>query len=80
MKTTIEHPPPKRFGARYPWEDWFSQAEFTLLRGRDYLCRTSAMVQQVYQASTAERHNVKVKVTTAEDEQSIHVVVEGARE
>ena len=67
----------KKFGRRYPWGHWFGQRSFTLVRGRDYDCRTSSMAQQVYQASRRKGH--KIKIELPEDEMEIRVSVLGVR-
>jgi hypothetical protein len=37
----------ERKNRRYPWERWFNQAEFVLVRGRDFDCRTDTMIQML---------------------------------
>lgn len=56
----------KRCGRRYPWEQWFRARRFTLKRGLEYDCRTSSMVQAVYQAAARMGRDVSIEV--AEDE------------
>jgi hypothetical protein len=31
----------------YPWDDWIGRGKFTLVEGRDYLCRSDIMAQQI---------------------------------
>lgn len=52
--------PPKKFGRRYPWSDWFGRGKFSLTRGHEFDCEPAAMAQVVYRA--AKRHGVEVTV------------------
>lgn len=45
---------------RYDWEKWFKRREFTLEKGRDYVCSQSAIAQQI--RSEASRRGVSVHV------------------
>lgn len=46
---------------RYPWERWFAQTRFTLLRGVDFHCSTSSMTQLIRQNASNRRKGVLVK-------------------
>lgn len=66
---------PKFFGRRYPWKRWFSMPQFTLIKGRDYNGRTDTMAQQVRNAASRGRHNVKVSIQVPWDGESLTVYV-----
>jgi hypothetical protein len=36
---------------KYDWDDWFNRSFTVLIRGRDYRCSQSSMVQQVRNAA-----------------------------
>jgi hypothetical protein len=65
--------PPGKF--IYPWADWFSRPSFTLKRGRDYVCRSYIMRQQIY--SKAWEAKLKVRVEVSEDESYLTCYVDG---
>lgn len=71
----------KKFGHRYPWDDWFAKNEFILIRDRDFpgiaLHGMAAMVR-----NAASARGISVTVTIAERLQRIKVVIrsrEGAQ-
>lgn len=70
----------KRFGRRYPWEEWFSQKEFHLRQGIDFNGRVDTMDQQVRNAAGPERHNMAISVTIDSDGKGLRVKVFGSRE
>lgn len=73
LKGTIVPVKTKKFGRRYPWQSWFANARFSLVRGRDYDCLTSNMAQMVYRAAATA--SIKVAVATADDESELLVTV-----
>ena len=44
----------------YPWDKWLSKGRFTLVRGKDFICANSSMVQQI--RNRASRINKKLTV------------------
>lgn len=44
----------------YKWEEWFKERDFTIHRGRDYVCSQSGMAQQIRQAAT--RFGVRISL------------------
>lgn len=52
-----------RNNAKYAWADWFARGRFRLLRGRDYLCGTAAMAQQIRNAASLRRLSVEIEET-----------------
>lgn len=54
----------KKFGRRYPWEEWFALPVFYLIRGQDYSCMPHGMAQMV--RNNAAQRRVKVHVEIAE--------------
>ncbi len=63
---------------KYPWERWFAQDRFRLVRGRDYQVTTAGMLQQVRNAA-AIRYGVNIATRLGADGQSITVVVMNRR-
>ena len=60
---------------KYNWEKWFGRTGVTeLVRGKDYFCTQSAMIQQIRNA--AHRRRVKVRPIDCND--SIKIEVENA--
>ena len=57
---------------RYPWEEWFIRRTFTLTKGKDYLCSSVSMAQQVRNIASQYR----LKVSIDETEKGLFVVVE----
>ena len=60
---------PEKYGASYPWADWFSRLPVVLRRGKDYSYRTYSMAQAAYAA--ARRLGVRLTVGIAEDAKSL---------
>jgi len=52
----------KKTVVRYPWEEWFKRRLFTLLKGRDYLCDTYVMIQQVRNRAGQYNLSISTKV------------------
>lgn len=50
---------------KYNWEEWFGQDSFTLVRGVDYHCSQSAMVQNI--RNKAVKLGVRVNLEDAGD-------------
>lgn len=63
---------PKKFGRRYPWQDWFGRGEFTLLRGKDFHCKTHGMAAMVRNA--ASRHRIRIHMEQDELRLKIKVI------
>ena len=64
--------PAKRFGHRYPWDDWLALIEerpLTLLRGREFSIQPYAMVQLTYRA--ARMRGLLVSVSLEGDQLTI---------
>lgn len=62
LKSFAKHAP-------YPWEEWFSQKEFVLTRGKDFDCQTHGMVAQIRTA--VKKHlpkKAKVSIEVVEEE------------
>jgi hypothetical protein len=49
----------------YPWDSWFARESFRLVRGRDYDCPVSSIIQQVRNA--ASRRGLGVSVSEGKD-------------
>jgi hypothetical protein len=49
---------------RYPWEDWFSQDEFRLKRGKDFQCMPHGMIVQIRTYAASRRIKVAIKVVS----------------
>lgn len=56
-------PPAKRFGQRYPWDDWFSREEFTLTLGKDFTTTPWGMGVTVRSAALSRGIRVSVRLT-----------------
>jgi len=56
----------------YDWSSLFTRARFTLVRGRDYTCSQSSIVQQVRNAATQQEPPARVKIR----DEGTRVVVE----
>lgn len=57
---------------KYNWEEWFERDLTVLLRGSDYHCSQSTMVQTV--RNNASQRGVRVRVTDTDDSVVIRVV------
>ena len=55
----------------YDWDGWFGSGAFALVRGEDFACSMSAMVQQIRSAASIRG----IHVSIAEGEQTIQVKV-----
>lgn len=53
--------PKERTTERYPWHVWFSTPQFRLVRGKDYLCSTASMTQQVRNAANKRGVGVSIE-------------------
>lgn len=51
----------RRFGRRYPWEDWFSRGEFVVTR-RQHDCTLHGMAQMVRNVAARRRVRVSVRI------------------
>lgn len=61
---------------KYPWEEWFKEKITVIVRGEDYDCSQSSMVQSIRNRATLD--GLKVKVIDTDTE--IIIVVMGRRE
>jgi len=56
-----------KFGNRFPWRDWLTRSKFTLIKGKDYFCRSDSMAQAVRFAARrfgmVEKKTVHVKIS-----------------
>ena len=64
----------RKYGQRYPWEDWFSKGSFSLTKGRDYECQTHGMAGMIRNAANRFGKSVQVKIV---DNNRIEVKVMG---
>lgn len=71
-KLMMDLPP----GRKYPWEEWFSNKITVLVRGEDYDCSQSTMIQMI--RNKASQVGLKLKVVDTDTE--IVIVVMGRRE
>lgn len=55
----------KRYGRRYPWDQWFSKKKFVVRRGKDFDCMTHCMAQMI--RTRAGGKGIKVRVQVGED-------------
>ena len=63
----------KKWGRRYPWDDWFANCYFELVRGIDYNGRTDTMMVQI--RTQAGKRGLKVSVSSSDDGSFIGVAV-----
>lgn len=61
---------------KYPWEEWFGSKITVLVRGEDYDCSQSTMVQIIRNRASLE--GIKVKIIDTDTE--IIIVVLGRRD
>ena len=57
---------PKKFGRRYPWDEWFASASvepITLAPGVDFVCRPYSFAQMVRNVASNRGLSVSVSVT-----------------
>ena len=55
----------KTKAVRYPWDKWFSQKSFRVVRGKHYHCQTHSMAQQI--RNFAGENNIGVSIRIKED-------------
>ncbi len=55
----------------YDWDHWFSQRRFSLVRGRDFDCSPSSIVQQIRNESSRRG----LSATVINDGRRIEVIV-----
>lgn len=60
---------------KYPWDDWFGQPITVLVRGEDYHCSQSTMVQTI--RNNASRRGLRVRVVEDDDCRAIRLEVLG---
>ena len=48
---------------KYKWNEWFSQEEFTIQFGTDYIVSQSTMIQQIRNAAHVRGISVNIKDT-----------------
>lgn len=63
----------KPANAKYPWDRWFRQKRFVLVRGRDYTCQPHSLSVMVRAAAYAR----KVRVSVALRDETLTVTVGG---
>jgi len=69
----------KKHGNRYDWATWFSKVEggenVTLVKGKDYFCRTDSMAQMI--RYTSRKAKVKCSVHIHDDEDKVTIKQRG---
>ena len=60
---------------KYPWDEWLRMRAFRLVKGSDYDCATSSMVQQIRNA--ASRSGLRARIE--EDSRGVFVRLEKRR-
>ena len=60
-----------RWGAYYPWEEWFNKASIELIQGKDFHCTLPGMTVNVRQA--ARRHGIKVRIDQLPDRLAVTI-------
>lgn len=68
--------PTKKFGHRYPWNDWFAKTEFILVRERDFPGVTLHGMSQMVRNAASSR-GLSVCVVINERLQLLEVSVRG---
>jgi hypothetical protein len=63
----------RKFGRRYPWDQWLSRGKVTLVAGKDFNGRADTMAQQVRAA--ASKRGLSISVTISQDNSTLTVVV-----
>lgn len=56
----------------YPWREWFNKHEFTLYKGKEYVCSTNTMISNIRRTAT----NMNKHVTIINKDTHIIVSVE----
>jgi hypothetical protein len=69
--------PPKKFGHRYPWAEWFKKKRFKLVKGKDFDGMTHGMAAMVRNAACRLRLSVNVSL---KENGVVFVVVNGRME
>lgn len=54
--------PEKKKPVRYPWDKWFNQSKFRLVRGKHFEVATYCMVGQIRNAAVLYGARVSIKV------------------
>jgi hypothetical protein len=58
----------------HPWEKWFSQKKFTLIRGKDFACQPHGMAQAIRNAAASDRFRLSISLTIDGDQVLVSVV------
>jgi hypothetical protein len=66
----------KKYGNRYPWDEWFERGSFYLVRGRDYECTTHGMAQMIRNVASSDKYRIELEIRIISDTK-IYVHVEG---
>lgn len=69
---------PKKKGRRYPWDRWFDQDSFRLIRGVDYTMLSESMYKLIRES--AKKRGVTVSVTNGPNGDSMLVIVTGRKD
>ena len=62
---------------KYPWEEWFKNRVLTLEKGIHFNCSTKVMSQQIRNAASTHRYNVRVTISETIPNSVITVIVSG---
>lgn len=65
----------KKFGRRYPWDEWFSSDSFILIRGVDYDCLSHGMYAMIRNQASARGCSVSVRIVELDGTERISVWV-----
>lgn len=66
---------PKRFAARYPWDEWFEKGKrgkIILVQGQHYHCTNHGMMQNARLA--AQREGIRLRIEVHSDHITLEVV------
>lgn len=65
-----------RFQVRYPWDEWFTNKRFRLVKGKHYFSTTTGMVQTIRKAAMTRGLKVRLRIVDTDNWITVTVVEE----